>query len=62
METLRIIESDIPDTSQLLISHIKTKLNGEDIIEENTLNQVRNLIHSLLTTIEKKDARSNAPD
>jgi len=57
METLRIIESDIPDSSQLLISHIKTKLNGEEIIDLNTLEQVLRLIHSLIISIEKKDAR-----
>jgi NAD(P)H-dependent FMN reductase len=62
METLRIIESDIPDTSQLLISHIKTKLNGDEIVDVNTLKQVRSVIQSLIITIEKKDARLTARD
>jgi chromate reductase len=53
METLKIIESDIPDSSQLLISHVKTKVKNDKIIDADTLNQVKKLIDSLINTIEK---------
>ena len=58
METLKVIESDIPETSQLVISFAKTKVNGNKIIDDNTLQQVRNTIDSLMTTIEKKENHS----
>ena len=54
METLKVIESDIPDSSQLLISFIKTKVKGDTIIDTGTVKQVRDLMDSLLRTIDKK--------
>ncbi|HET6993671.1 MAG TPA: NAD(P)H-dependent oxidoreductase [Chitinophagaceae bacterium] len=56
LETLKVIESEIPDDSQLLISFVKTKVKGDKIVDDNTLEQVRKLIASLIKTIdERKD-------
>jgi NAD(P)H-dependent FMN reductase len=52
METLKIIESNIPDSSHLLISHVKTKVKGDQIIHPDTLAHVKQLIESLLETIK----------
>lgn len=54
METLRVIEADIPDSSQLVISHVKTKLQGDNITDANTFNQVKNVVDSLIGVIGKK--------
>lgn len=55
METLKIIESDISDDSQLLISYVKTKVNAEGkITDSSTLEQVKKLIVSLSNSIDKK--------
>ena len=54
MATLRVIEADIPDTSQLLISHVKTKLKEDSIIDPYTLECVKDLIRSLINVIEKQ--------
>ena len=60
LETLKIIESDISDDSQLLISFIKTKINSEgEIIDTGTLKQVKKLVASLITTIDKTKRLSN---
>ena len=51
LETLKIIESDIPDDSQLLISFVKTKVNSDGkITDEETLAQVKKLIASFIKT------------
>ncbi|HET9824008.1 MAG TPA: NAD(P)H-dependent oxidoreductase [Chitinophagaceae bacterium] len=54
METLKIIEADIPDSSQLVISHVKTKLKGDQIIDSNTLTQVQSVMNSLIALIKEK--------
>ena len=55
METLKIIESDIADSSQLLISFVKTKVSAEGkITNTETLEQVKKLIASLKQTIDRK--------
>jgi NAD(P)H-dependent FMN reductase len=55
LETLKIIESDIPDSSQLLISFVKTKVNNEGkITDAATLEQVKKLIASLKQSIDRK--------
>jgi NAD(P)H-dependent FMN reductase len=54
METLKIIESDIPDTSQLVISHVKAKVQGENIIHDDTLKQVKTVVDSLICVMENK--------
>ena len=51
METLKVIEADIPDSSQLLISHVQTKLEDDKIIDATILKQVENVIASLVNTI-----------
>jgi chromate reductase len=55
METLRIIEAEIPDSSQLVISHIKTKLNENKITETVILNQVKDVLRSLINCIDRQD-------
>jgi chromate reductase, NAD(P)H dehydrogenase (quinone) len=54
METLKVIDSDIPDSSQLLISFAKTKIIGDKIIDPDTLQQMTKVIDSLISTISKK--------
>ena len=54
LETLRIIESDLPDSLQLLIPFVKTKVNGNKIIDAATLGRVRDLVQSLENTIDKQ--------
>jgi chromate reductase len=45
LETLRIIEARVTDQTQLIISYIKTKVNGQGVItDSNTLQQVQALI------------------
>ncbi len=47
LETLKIIESHITDQTQLLISYVKTKVNAESVItDETTLNQVTDLVNA----------------
>jgi chromate reductase, NAD(P)H dehydrogenase (quinone) len=53
METLKVIEADIPDISQLVISHVRTKVQGNDITDSNTLNQVKSVVDSLIRAIRK---------
>jgi chromate reductase, NAD(P)H dehydrogenase (quinone) len=53
METLKIIESDIPENSQLLISFVKTKVKDDKIIDKGTLEQVTTLINSFTNTMTK---------
>ena len=53
VETLRILEADIPDDSLLLISHVKTKVNGDKIVDALTLTQIKKVMDSLITSIEK---------
>ena len=58
LETLRIIECDIPEESQLLISFVKTKMNGEgEISDAATLQNVQRLMASLIMTIEDKSKK-----
>lgn len=51
LETLKIIECNIPGSSQLVISHIKTKLKDEKITDAATLKQVKQVMQSLNETI-----------
>jgi chromate reductase len=44
--TLKIIESNITDETQLLISYIKTKVKGTEITDAETLNKVKSLIEA----------------
>jgi len=54
LETLRLIEADIPDSSQLLISFVKTKVRDGRIIDLGTLGHVKKVISSLRESIGKK--------
>ncbi|MBI3235560.1 MAG: hypothetical protein HYZ42_16225, partial [Bacteroidetes bacterium] len=58
LDTLKIIESDIPESSQLLISYIKTKLKDGQIIDIETLKQIEELIHSLIHSISTKKEKN----
>jgi len=58
METLRVIEADIPDNSQLVISHVRTKVQGDNITDANTLNQVKNVVDALIGVIQNREALS----
>lgn len=52
METLNIIETNIPESSQLLISFVKGKVSSNGhITDANTLEQVHKLMDSLINTI-----------
>lgn len=54
LDTLKIIESDIPESSQLLISFVKTKIKDDKITDSATLEQVKNVMNSLLNSIDAK--------
>ncbi|MBC8046351.1 MAG: NAD(P)H-dependent oxidoreductase [Fimbriimonadaceae bacterium] len=59
LETLKIIECDIPDETQLLISFVKTKVtDAAKISDAETLEQVKKLIDSFIKTINKKNELS----
>jgi chromate reductase, NAD(P)H dehydrogenase (quinone) len=58
IETLRILEADMPDGSVLLISHVKAKVNGDEIVDPFTLTQVKKVMDSLITTLEKRDEKT----
>ncbi|HEV8286153.1 MAG TPA: NAD(P)H-dependent oxidoreductase [Chitinophagaceae bacterium] len=53
LSTLKIIEADISDSSQLLIPHVNTKVKNDKIIDADTLILVKKLMASLIETIEK---------
>ncbi|MFA7380646.1 MAG: NADPH-dependent FMN reductase [Bacteroidia bacterium] len=54
LETLHIIEANIPESSQLLISYVKTKVKGNSITDEVTLEHVKHLMNSFIHTMEVK--------
>jgi chromate reductase len=53
LETLKVIEADIPPSSQLLISFVKTKLANNKITDKATLQHVKNVIDSLKSAVDK---------
>jgi NAD(P)H-dependent FMN reductase len=53
VETLRILEADTPDDSLLLISHVRAKVNGDKIVDALTLTQIKRVMDSLITSLEK---------
>jgi NAD(P)H-dependent FMN reductase len=54
METLKVIESDISNDSQLLISFVKTKVKDNEITDKDTLEQVKKLMQSFIQALTKK--------
>lgn len=48
METLNVIEADIPESRQLIISFVKTKVKNDAITDAATLQSVQNVMNSLL--------------
>ena len=55
LDTLKVIESDIPGDSQLLVSFVQTKVKEDKIADKTTLDQVTKLVNSLIETIIKKE-------
>jgi NAD(P)H-dependent FMN reductase len=51
INTLTIIEVDLSFGSHLLISHVKTKVKGDKIIDPETLEQIKKLMESLINSI-----------
>jgi NAD(P)H-dependent FMN reductase len=58
--TLKIIEAHIPDSAQLLISHVKTKVKDDTIIDPATLMQVKQVMDSLVKMIDEKSKERSA--
>ena len=55
LETMKIIESDITDETQLLISHAKTKINNDFIITDNkTLEEINSLLKAFNKILQNK--------
>ena len=53
LDTLKIIEANITEETQLLISFAKTKINNESIIiDQETLESVKKLIHALVLILD----------
>jgi chromate reductase, NAD(P)H dehydrogenase (quinone) len=48
LETLKVIESKIDDTTSLLISTPRTKIKDGEITDEQTLNKVKSLMSNLI--------------
>ena len=51
METLLVIECNIPEQARLVIPFIKTKLKGNTVIHEPTISAINTVIHTLTNTI-----------
>src|SRR6187402_882657 len=51
INTLKIIEADMPNDSQLLISHVRTKVKDDKITDPETLLQIKKLIGSIINSI-----------
>lgn len=54
LDTLRVIEADIPDSSQLIVSHIRAKLEKNRITDPQLESKVIDVIESLINSIERK--------
>jgi chromate reductase, NAD(P)H dehydrogenase (quinone) len=57
METLKVIEAAIPEDSQLVISYVKTKVKEAQIVDAATLDQVKQIIHSLIHVMDQQANR-----
>lgn len=53
LDTLRVIECNIPDSSQLLISFVKTKVKDDCIVDEHTLEEVKSVVRSMISLIDE---------
>jgi chromate reductase, NAD(P)H dehydrogenase (quinone) len=54
IDTLKIIEADIPDSCQLLISFVKTKIKDREITDPVTREMVIELMDSLRAIIQQR--------
>jgi NAD(P)H-dependent FMN reductase len=59
LETLRILESNMPASSQLLISFAQAKIKDDKIIDAGTMEEVKEIMDSLINTIDKKKRINN---
>lgn len=57
METLNIIEANIPASCQLIIQFAKTKISVNTITNEQTKTDIMDVINSLLRIISEKDGK-----
>jgi NAD(P)H-dependent FMN reductase len=54
LETLKVIEANITDETQLIISHIKAKIdNNGNVIHEETIQKIKSLINALMLLIKE---------
>jgi hypothetical protein len=58
IDTLRILEADLPDDSILLISHAKTKIDGSKIVDPVTLTKIEKVMDSLIITLGKPSVKT----
>lgn len=54
LQTLKAIEAENIDNLQMVIAFIKTKIMNDKIIDEETLNGVKKLIQSFISSIKEK--------
>ncbi len=63
LETLKVIESNIPEETQLLISYIKTKINKEEkITDGETSQKVTMLIDALVRLVGRSSVNNLHPE
>ncbi|MDZ4807466.1 MAG: hypothetical protein SGI96_04280 [Bacteroidota bacterium] len=63
LETLKVIESNIPEETQLLISYIKTKINKEGkITDGETSQKVTMLIDALVRLVGGSSVNNLHPE
>jgi NAD(P)H-dependent FMN reductase len=55
LETLKVIECDINENTQLIIPFIKTKLKDDQIIDQQVMEKITTLVDSLIGLIEKRE-------
>lgn len=58
IRTLLVVESNMPETSRLLIPFVKAKVKDGKIVDAGTLQQVKDVMGSLLDTIATQSAGS----
>jgi chromate reductase, NAD(P)H dehydrogenase (quinone) len=55
LETLKVIEANITDETQLIISHIKAKMdNSGNVIHEETIQKIKIVMNALKLLIEER--------
>ncbi len=54
LETLKVIEADISEDTQLVVSHVKTKVKADTIIDSSTLEEVNKVMQAFIEKISRK--------